>query len=311
MTLMRLMADVPVTWQGFLSEMSAASGDVGLNVYVLQRKLAAMGYFEGDCTGSFSDMTRQAVLQFQADNALENTGIADANTWALIYSGSAVTRRRDDLLQFGDSGERVTQVQQRLESLGYYGGEADGVYGYLTETAVRLFQMANDLTVTGVTDSETLNMLMSGSGRPLNDASVQESFNAMLAARCEGVQAKLSEIASRMLGEAFEAPDDALYPGYALVQYVCVAAGLPITQPEALIRLADVPVDASRQIEAGNVVAIQTDDGDSVSMLLSIGAGEGRVIYATSKVGWVVMTYVDQLRSASVYRWAEGVETSE
>ena len=56
---------------------------------------------------------------------------------------------------------------------------------------------------------------------------------------------------------------------------------------------------------AGNIVAFQTSDSDSVSMLLTIGAGEGRVIYATDDVGWVVMGYVSQIDSVSVYRWAE------
>ena len=50
--LMRLMADSPITWPAFLTEMSAAEGDSGLNVYVLQKKLALLGYFTGSCTGS-------------------------------------------------------------------------------------------------------------------------------------------------------------------------------------------------------------------------------------------------------------------
>lgn len=311
MTLMRLMADVPITWQSFLSEMSTASGDSGLNVYVLQKKLSEMGYFQGDCTGNFSDLTLQAVMQFQANNGLEDTGVADANTWALIYSGSAVTRRRSDVIALGENGERVTRIQQRLSALGYFDGEADGSFDYCTETAVRLFQMSCGQPSTGEVDTDTLNRMMEDDARPVSDESVQETFNALLTGSDDSVRAAIAESAMRMLGAAFAAPDDGLYPGFALVQYVCASAGLPITQPELLIRMADVPVSAADEAEAGNVVALQAEEGDSVTMLLTIAAGDGRVIYATDQTGWVVMSYIEQLDSANVYRWAEGAEMAE
>ena len=305
MTLMRLMADVPITWQGFLSEMSCAAGDVGLNVYVLQKRLEAMGYFEGECTGSFGELTQGAVNRFQQANALETTGVADAQLWELIYSGAAVALRRSDVIQIGDAGERVVEVQERLIALGYLNGEADGRFGYNTETALRLFQMAHELSATGRAGSETMGLLQSDAAQPVSAPAVLERFAALLSGRSGKVQDDIAEIAGRMVGSAFEAPGDALYPGFALAQYVCVAAGLPIIQPETLIRLADEPVESADQVAAGNIVAFQTSDSDSVSMLLTIGAGEGRVIYATDDVGWVVMGYVSQIDSVSVYRWAE------
>lgn len=48
------------------------------------------------------------------------------------------------------SGDDVLQVQQRLIDLGYQPGEADGIYGPMTESAVRAFQERNDLEVDGV-----------------------------------------------------------------------------------------------------------------------------------------------------------------
>ena len=148
-------------------------------------------------------------------------------------------------------------------------------------------------------------LLQSDAAQPVSAPAVLERFAQLLSARSGEVQASIAEIAGRMVGSAFKVPGDALYPGFALAQYVCVAAGLPIIQPETLIRLADEPVDSADQVAAGNIVAFQTSDSDSVSMLLTIGSGEGRVIYATDDVGWVVMGYVSQIDSVSVYRWAE------
>lgn len=305
MTLMRLMADVPISWQGYLSEMSCAAGDVGLNVYVLQKRLKVMGYFEGECTGSFGELTQKAVAAFQSDNGMEATGSADAALWELIYSGSAVTRRRLDVLSLGDTGVNVTQVQQQLNALGYYAQEASGSFDRATETALRLFQMASGISATGVADGETIAALMSDAARPIADPAAQENFANLLELRAADAQARIAEIARNLVGCDFQVPDDALYPGFALAQYVCVAAGLPITAPETLIRLASDPVDGSEEVQPGNIVAFQTSDGDSVTMLMTIGAGDGQIIYARPGIGWVVMSYIDQIDSDSVYRWAE------
>lgn len=305
LTLMRLMADVPISWQGYLSEMSCASGDVGLNVYVLQKRLRAMGYFEGECTGSFGDLTQKAVAAFQADNALEATGSADAGLWELIYSGSAVSRRRLDVLAQGDTGVNVTQIQQQLNALGYYALEASGSFDRATETALRLFQMASGMPATGTADGDTIAALMSDAARPLSDPAAQEALNALMSQRDAGLQERIAAIARDMVGRDFSIQDDPLYPGFALVQYVCVAAGLPVTDPEALIRLASDPVLSADEVQPGNIVALQTSFNDNVTMRLTVGAGDGRVIYATSDIGWVVVSYIDQMDSDSVYRWAE------
>ena len=305
MTLMRLMAPMPVTWQVFLSEMNCAPGDVGLNVYVLQNKLSAMGYYEGECTGSFGEYTQRAVTRFQAENGLDATGVADTAMWDLIYSGSAVALRRSDVIQIGDAGESVMQVQERLYALGYTGFEPDGRFDYATETALRLFQMAHELNATGRAGSDTMNALMSDAAKPADDPGVVDRFATMLSDRSPDIQAAVYDIAARMVGTAFDIADDALYPGFGFAQYVCVAAGLPVTGPEDLIRLADTPVQSASEVAAGNIVAFQTADSDSVSMLLTVGGGESRVIYATHSVGWVVVSYMSQINSASAYRWSE------
>ena len=165
--------------------------------------------------------------------------------------------------------------------------------------------MANGLSATGVADGDTLSALMSDAARPIADPAAQESFANLMNQRGADVQARIARAAQDLVGRDFQIDDDPLYPGFALVQYVCVAAGLPVTAPEALIRLADDPVEASEEIQPGNVVAFQTSASDSVTMLMTVGLGDGRVIYATPEIGWVVMSYIDQIDSDSVYRWAE------
>lgn len=61
-----------------------------------------------------------------------------------------------ELYKVGSSGPTVSDIQTRLKSWGYYTGEVDGIYGRLTEKAVRYFQRTNGLDVDGQTGPQTL-----------------------------------------------------------------------------------------------------------------------------------------------------------
>ena len=58
-------------------------------------------------------------------------------------------------LRLGDRGETVKQIQQRLSNWGYYTGSVDGVFGSMTEQAVKKFQRANGLTADGIVGPAT------------------------------------------------------------------------------------------------------------------------------------------------------------
>ena len=300
--LMRLMADSPIAWPSYLSEMSAALGDSGLSVYALQKKLAQMGCFTGECTGSFGELTQKAVLRFQEDNGLEATGVADAATWAVLYSNTAAAAT--DALRFGDYGENIRALQMRLNGLGFFDHEITGEYGYTTESAVRLFQMAGGTPVTGEIDGDTYTRLMSDSAPSMQDRGVQQAFQLTLDLADEDAREAVAAAARRMLNQRFPDDDDDLYPGFAFVQYVCVDAGLPVTFPEDLIRLADQPVDAVDEVEAGDIVAFQNASGDNVTIRLAIGAGDGQIVNTTESGGWVILSFMDQMGSANIYRWS-------
>ncbi len=67
----------------------------------------------------------------------------------------------DVIVQSGDENEYVTQVQTRLEELGYSVGGADGDYGRKTTEAVQAFQAAYGLPITGSVDGDTWASLFS------------------------------------------------------------------------------------------------------------------------------------------------------
>ena len=59
-------------------------GDRGEDVAALQRKLIELEYLEGEATGEYDEATEKAVLRFQQDHYLLETGMADSVTRRLI-----------------------------------------------------------------------------------------------------------------------------------------------------------------------------------------------------------------------------------
>lgn len=62
-------------------------------------------------------------------------------------------------LKFQMSGADVVKVQLRLKELGFFKARADGLFGKMTEEAVKAFQKANGMVETGYIDNEELKML--------------------------------------------------------------------------------------------------------------------------------------------------------
>lgn len=69
------------------------------------------------------------------------------------------------LSRYGSTGSEVTQIQQRLQELGYNPGTADGIYGTRTKNAVISFQRDYGLSDDGIAGPKTLEALgLSGGG---------------------------------------------------------------------------------------------------------------------------------------------------
>lgn len=68
-------------------------------------------------------------------------------------------RRNPNLLGKGDEGEAVKALQERLRVAGFYYGNSTGIYGPITEDAVKRFQRAYGLDVDGIVGAQTLTKL--------------------------------------------------------------------------------------------------------------------------------------------------------
>ncbi|HJA68912.1 MAG TPA: spore cortex-lytic enzyme [Firmicutes bacterium] len=69
------------------------------------------------------------------------------------------TQTQAAVLKRGSTGDKVSQMQQKLKNWGYYTGEVDGIFGSKTESAVRYFQRKNGLVEDGIVGPATAKKL--------------------------------------------------------------------------------------------------------------------------------------------------------
>jgi len=67
--------------------------------------------------------------------------------------------------------ELIRSVQKKLADLGYYKGRVDGSAGSMTHAAIRRYQIAEELKVTGEINRQTLEKMGLGPGEPAPDYS--------------------------------------------------------------------------------------------------------------------------------------------
>ena len=140
----------------------------GDDVKAVQNKLNSLGYNCGTADGYYGNATRTAVISFQSAKGLTADGEVGPATWNALFSssststGSSYTRllKVTSPLMYGDD---VKAVQNKLNSLGFNCGTADGYYGNATKSAVISFQSAKGLTADGEVGPATWSALFNSS----------------------------------------------------------------------------------------------------------------------------------------------------
>ncbi len=172
-------------------------GMYGAAVKDLQLRLITLGYLKDEADGNFGTNTAEAVYNFQRNNGLVRDGKAGPKTLAAIYSATAVrptaaptvkptaTRAPATIqtaltLRQGDVNSSVKQMQERLITLGYLNGKADGNFGAQTYRALKEFQRKNALDADGIAGKQTIAALNSVNaiGSVINGSNTNQNIQA-------------------------------------------------------------------------------------------------------------------------------------
>ena len=164
---MRKLFSIILALSLLISSLSAfaevlSRGSKGSEVATLQEKLNSLGYDVGNTDGDFGQKTENALKEYQHSNGLQETGVLDETTYHALFAETDSDEARADapapstseapILAEGSKGDEVKALQEKLADLGYTNSKADGCFGKGTEEALRAFQLANDLSVTGTLD---------------------------------------------------------------------------------------------------------------------------------------------------------------
>lgn len=162
-----------------------------LAVEALQVELTELGYYAGPLDGAFGAETQESLASFQEDSGLEPSGRIDPVTFDTLnarYEDEVVgahieasgyeqgppetvppavggeTAPAGSVLQPGDEGPEVEELQRRLAGLGYRPGSIDGRFGGATASAVLAFEKREGLSRDGLAGPEVLARLADPQG---------------------------------------------------------------------------------------------------------------------------------------------------
>ncbi|MBR6891070.1 MAG: peptidoglycan-binding protein [Clostridia bacterium] len=166
-------------------------GTVGSSVYALQQRLKNLGYPISELTGVYDDQTAECVRLFFAAYGLASSDVASVAMQRELYADTAkvydpsvqvvtaASPEEDQLsaivipedsgdidestaIALGNSGTRVSKIQQRLIALGYMeeGGDT-GVFDQATQEGVNRFLSAIGRTPNGMLTLDMQEFLLS------------------------------------------------------------------------------------------------------------------------------------------------------
>ena len=172
---------LPMEYPDAISE-----GNTGEKVRILQYMLSVLAEFYQnlpflDITGTFEARTKNAVISFQRNNQLPETGVVDSTTWDEIYrqfigivdtvflQNLATTIPAEPfpgiVLKQGMSGPSITSLQQYLNTISLTHISitpvpVTGTFDEATVQAVREYQTFAGLPVTGQVDETVWNSII-------------------------------------------------------------------------------------------------------------------------------------------------------
>ena len=180
-------------------------GTVGSSVYALQQRLKNLDYPIIDLTGVYDDQTAECVRLFYATYGLPSSDTASVGMQQELYADTAkhyspdvqliATPPPDETpvdafiaipedggeidestaIALGNSGTRVSQIQQRLIALGYMAEGSDtGVFDQSTQEGVNRFLAAIGRTPNGMLTLDMQEFLLSSSA-PAQGGSIEMS----------------------------------------------------------------------------------------------------------------------------------------
>jgi len=181
-------------------------GSTGEDVRTVQYLVTAQGHPTG-VDGIFGPATKTAVEAFQSSRGLAADGIVGPQTWPQLIIQ----------VQQGSNGDAVRAVQSQMHSRGDGANQVavDGIFGSMTNDAVRAFQTLLGLTVDGIVGPQTWNYLVNGYlAAPDPQTAAKDVFSAWQAHnRGQAAKNATAAAVNQVFAQSFSAADGWSFEG--------------------------------------------------------------------------------------------------
>jgi len=168
----------PLPTDGINQSAAAVEASIGLSRsqrILIQKQLTSIGYPTGTADGLWGANTRAAIAKWQTTNTLRSTGYVTAQQVQLVarQAGTSVgidptaTTISDDPVEerlLSLTYRERTEVQRRLNLLGYSTRGVDGSFGMNTRRALASWQRDEGLRVSGYLTADQLRALRRDTG---------------------------------------------------------------------------------------------------------------------------------------------------
>jgi peptidoglycan hydrolase-like protein with peptidoglycan-binding domain len=274
-------------------------GHRGSDVTQLQKRLNELGFNCGKADGIFGSGTERAIINFQKSKGLKADGIAGPKTLGALFSTGGSTggntppqneqsgnSTASRTLRRGHRGSDVTQLQKRLNELGFNCGKADGIFGSGTHNAVVAFQRANGLVQDGIVGKNTIAKLFSDKAIPFNPE--KDSSDDTTERGDTGKSSKADEViafAKKYLGAPYvygaSGPNSFDCSGFTCFVFKHFGITLPRSAKDQGYQNY-APKVSCGELKPGDLVFFNTLSSGSLSDHAGIYIGNGQFIHATS-----------------------------
>ena len=283
-----------VTAEEALASGCVGTGDTGAGVRRVQKRLNELGYFIYDITGTFGYNTLGAVIRFQENNDLKETGVVDEETYRILFSDEAVPAG-DYIMFMGTSGDDVFALQIRLKALGFLYDDPNGVFSLDTQTAVMLYSAAAGLPIEEEVSLELYETVISTDQVP--ETVTKASMTVITKAELDFICLR----AQRMLGMSVSSPDEDVAYGYSILRNLFASIGLDTGSFEEISQYFE-PTE-KKDCGRGDVIMFEISTENGTSYGFAICIEDGSLIGVSPETHTVVKAETETVAYNSIYRY--------
>jgi len=294
----RLYEGEPVPYSDYVTSRCAVRGENGMHVRAIQVRLIELGYYSGEVSGTYGENTSRAVSRFQYDNGINQSGNVDTETYEALFSYNAQPAEDDGSLYPGDSGDDVRAMQERLAELGYFSGNADGIYDRETETAVMLFRAANGMEISENACLDMLGLLYSVAP---NDAAWFETTSVTVDSDDISLVCGYAESLKSM-----PFAEESEYYGLSFVRYLYAHCGVHIGDPDEAIEGMGSAQDTVTDIAQGDIIVLRSEKDGEIRFSFALCIGGGNIARVNDITGAVEIIPFAGLDYTHIHVWEVG-----